>query len=201
MKVLNFPENFEKLHHAYIVSSSSAVEIWEEIESNLDFKKTANPDALYMSFESFGIDDARFLSDWAIKKPFGENKVAVLSFIAFTHEAQNALLKLFEEPPANTYFFIVLENRGVLLPTLLSRVQILDNTMESGVGSTSKKFFSSNLPERMKLIAKIVKDKDREGAKALVAGLLEQTRGNKKISAGDLGTLLKYERYLADRRR
>ncbi|MDA3884970.1 MAG: hypothetical protein PF638_05185 [Candidatus Delongbacteria bacterium] len=38
-------------------------------------------------------------------------------------EAQNALLKILEEPPANMYFFLISENPAFLLDTIISRCQ------------------------------------------------------------------------------
>lgn len=42
-----------------------------------------------------------------------------------TDQAQNALLKILEEPPEHTVFILTAENRSMLLPTILSRVQTL----------------------------------------------------------------------------
>jgi hypothetical protein len=54
--------------------------------------------------------------------PGGGAKVAVM-LKAETMDAPvaNALLKTLEEPPANTYFLIACEDRGSLLPTIVSR--------------------------------------------------------------------------------
>ena len=41
-------------------------------------------------------------------------------------EAQNALLKVLEEPPADFHFFLITENRNLLLPTIISRCQTID---------------------------------------------------------------------------
>lgn len=41
-------------------------------------------------------------------------------------EAQNALLKVLEEPPANFHFFLITEHRNQLLPTILSRCQTVE---------------------------------------------------------------------------
>ena len=40
-------------------------------------------------------------------------------------QAQNAALKILEEPPANTYFFLLCESAGMLLPTVRSRAPVL----------------------------------------------------------------------------
>lgn len=42
-----------------------------------------------------------------------------------TQEAQNALLKVLEEPPADTVVILTAQSKRMLLPTILSRVQIL----------------------------------------------------------------------------
>ncbi len=42
-----------------------------------------------------------------------------------TQEAQNALLKVLEEPPADTIIILTAESKRALLPTILSRVHVL----------------------------------------------------------------------------
>lgn len=44
---------------------------------------------------------------------------------SMTPQAQNALLKLLEEPPASVYIILLCENIGGLLPTVLSRAPVL----------------------------------------------------------------------------
>jgi hypothetical protein len=58
----------------------------------------------------------------AFALPGGRPKVAVM-LKAETMDAPvaNALLKTLEEPPADTYFLIACEDRGALLPTIVSR--------------------------------------------------------------------------------
>lgn len=41
-----------------------------------------------------------------------------------THQAQNALLKTFEEPPTNAFFVLVTDNVQGLLPTIISRAKV-----------------------------------------------------------------------------
>lgn len=41
-------------------------------------------------------------------------------------EAQNAFLKLLEEPPRNTYFILTVESANQVLPTIRSRCQVVD---------------------------------------------------------------------------
>ncbi len=48
-------------------------------------------------------------------------KIIVIMARAFREEAQNFLLKIFEEPPKNVCFVIVAPSKNVFLPTILSR--------------------------------------------------------------------------------
>lgn len=58
------------------------------------------------------------LSPWRV--------VAIDSMDELNREASNALLKILEEPPANTLFFLVSHAPGRLLPTIRSRCRRLD---------------------------------------------------------------------------
>ena len=54
-----------------------------------------------------------------------EVKYLIISARSFTVEAQNALLKILEEPPRNIEIIIVTESKSVLLPTVRSRLQVI----------------------------------------------------------------------------
>lgn len=77
--------------------------------------------------KTIGVSEVRDIRYQAYVKP------QELSFRAFiidraetmTPEAQNALLKIFEEPPANVFFFLLCDNASALLPTVRSRAPML----------------------------------------------------------------------------
>lgn len=74
--------------------------------------------------KSIGIAPVRALKESAFIKP-GELdfKFYILEDAdLLTEQAQNALLKLLEEPPKAVYFFLLCENAASLLPTVRSRV-------------------------------------------------------------------------------
>ena len=90
-----------------------------------------HPDVEYYggdgSRRSFHIDTLRQLRQNAWLLP-GEApcRVCVLCGAEnMTDQAQNALLKILEEPPEHTVFILTAENRAMLLPTILSRVQTI----------------------------------------------------------------------------
>ena len=90
-----------------------------------------HPDVEYYggdgSRRSFHIDTIRQLRQNAWLLP-GEApcRVCVLCGAEnMTDQAQNALLKILEEPPEHTVFSLTAENRAMLLSTILSRVQTI----------------------------------------------------------------------------
>jgi len=54
-----------------------------------------------------------------------EYKVFIMWMPEFLGKEGNKLLKLIEEPPANTLFLLVAENEDLILPTILSRTQLV----------------------------------------------------------------------------
>lgn len=61
----------------------------------------------------------------SLKAFSGRNKVIIIwGANLILEKAANKLLKLLEEPPANTYFLLIAEHTDNMLPTILSRCQI-----------------------------------------------------------------------------
>ncbi len=54
-----------------------------------------------------------------------EYKILVMWMPEYLGQEGNKLLKLIEEPPANTLFILVAENESLILPTILSRCQLV----------------------------------------------------------------------------
>lgn len=81
---------------------------------------------------SIGITEIRQLKDWAYLKPFNkQSKYALLAnFHTATHEAQNAILKLLEEPPTATHFLIHVNDPQNVLQTIVSRCEIIHHIDE-----------------------------------------------------------------------
>ena len=90
-----------------------------------------HPDVVLLSSSggrfSFHIEDIRFLrSDAYVVPNDADKKIYILENAQdMTAQAQNALLKILEEPPRNVYFFILTTRRELLLPTVISRGQVI----------------------------------------------------------------------------
>lgn len=74
------------------------------------------------------VDEMRAVIDWSSQTSSrGGNMVAVIHPAhAMNINASNALLKVLEEPTANTYFLLVTDQPARLLPTIRSRCQVID---------------------------------------------------------------------------
>ena len=116
------------LHHAYLIEGEHDMiveEILEFIES-LKIKTIGNADVSRISLDSFKVEDARNLRSYAAEKSFSAaKKIFIISVNNFLLEAQNSLLKMFEEPIENTHFFLIVPDVNSLLKTLVSRFYVI----------------------------------------------------------------------------
>lgn len=76
---------------------------------------------------STGIEIIRKFQEKIFLKPYkSKEKIIIIEHAEdITIEGQNALLKILEEPPSNTFIFLLVTNEDILLPTILSRCQIV----------------------------------------------------------------------------
>lgn len=123
--------DINNLHHAYLIEGEKKALI-TEILSFLDHSGIAianNPDFVQIDVDSFKIDDARALKLHATERGLsvGKNakKIFIVSANNFLLEAQNSLLKLFEEPIEHTHFFVITPDTSVFIQTLISRLYVI----------------------------------------------------------------------------
>ena len=64
-----------------------------------------------------------------------ETKTIIIVAQNFRNEAQNALLKILEEPPKNIHFIIITRNKTALLPTIRSRLVVEDMREKSEIAA------------------------------------------------------------------
>ncbi|WKZ26587.1 MAG: hypothetical protein QY304_00580 [Candidatus Paceibacterota bacterium] len=168
-----------KKHHAYLVLSANGngLELLKKIvQSGLDIETTGNPDYWEKQIETFGIDDSRDLKRIYLSRALKENnpKVILVKTSFITTEAQNALLKILEDPSPQTFFFFLMPSKEGLIPTLLSRFMVLEKAI---VGEEEKPplepeiFLSLSVPARLKSVAKIIAVKDRAVAEKAIDAL------------------------------
>ncbi len=159
-----------------------------------------HPDLLVFEYGLFSVDDAREVARFASSSPIqGDKKVVVIAATRIFHEAQNALLKLFEEPPQGVVLVLVVPSLGQLLPTLRSRVLVLSS--EGMSVNPAEAFLARTAAEREKFITKILdrtksdKDEEKQAARgellSMVEGLVRLVyEANKNNESEELRSLL-----------
>jgi DNA polymerase III delta prime subunit len=154
-------------HHASLIFADSL-----ESSSLPDEYKKQTTDVLHFIRERFSIDDARELSSLSLQTPLqAQKRTFILAVKDIAVEAQNALLKLFEEPPAHAQFYIVAPVTLQLLPTLRSRLRVEDSFVDAGLSNDAYSAFKkASYAERMALIAEKTKEKDRIWITQLLLG-------------------------------
>ncbi|MEK7175628.1 MAG: hypothetical protein AAB693_02395 [Patescibacteria group bacterium] len=116
----------KSLHHAYLIEGEKEIILPEILllMENFGIKTSGNPDFYHINLDTFKIEDARNLKSLSSEKAFGDEndkKIFLISVNNFLLEAQNSLLKIFEEPIENTHFFIIVPDTNFLLKTFISR--------------------------------------------------------------------------------
>ena len=103
--------------------------------------------------ETFGIEEARELRLLSTRKAVSGQALGKIFFIApmrLTLEAQNTLLKTFEDPFPRTYFFLATRVESLIVPTLRSRMQTIRVSQDLTLGSRdAEAFLSLSLKDRL----------------------------------------------------
>lgn len=122
--------------------------------------------------QSIGIEDIKRIQKKLFLKPLKSKQKAVIIEDAslLTPEAQNALLKVLEEPPAQTIIILGADSKESLLPTILSRCTLIA-LEEDALKFTAKereeymniieRLPTMSLRDRLKTAEQIAKDKDK----------------------------------------
>ncbi|MDP3734938.1 MAG: hypothetical protein Q8R39_00745 [bacterium] len=202
-------------HHAYIlegVFEALREPLVRRLEEAFGLSAAGNPDFFILEHAVFGIDEARELAERASRRPVaGGRQVFVIGVSGLTREAQNALLKLFEEPGVGTHFFLVVPTAEVLLPTLRSRAALFD-AREIGAAASDAyadeippEAFLESLPgRRLEILKSLITAKDAPCAARFLASIERalHARSGEMITHENVfyfETLARCRSYLRDR--
>lgn len=175
MNLSDILSSLESMSHAYALEGGGHTRdaLLVHLKS-IDFDHAGHPDAFVRTYESFGIDESREITIRATRKPLmAPRNIFVLTTPTMTSEAQNALLKTFEEPAASATFFLITPSVEVLLPTLRSRLQVIaaDNVRaEEGMISVAE-FLAATPAERIKLVEPLLKERKAGDVIAFLGGI------------------------------
>lgn len=157
-----------KQHHANLLIGPTD---WAFTRLPAEYR-TQTQDVRHYEYEKLTIKDARmFIAEANLKAVEGDARVFVISAKNMLREAQNALLKLFEDPNPNTFFYLILPTADLLLPTLASRLSILE--VHTGVKSNEifTTFLSASYRGRLSFIDAKSKEQDHTWFEEIVRGL------------------------------
>ncbi len=208
----------KKLHHAYVVEGERG-EVRKELEEflvgELKVVVRGNPDFWAGEFDVMGIDEARMIAEMQTRRAAveGAKKIFIIAANGLTREAQNSLLKVFEEPTPDTHFFLIMPSAEILLPTLRSRLSVISPELGSSASKwdgEAEKFLKAVPAARLEIakdMATDVSDEDLTKADAIsflnsVESLLHEKIGKKTLNneqAKAFQELIKMRDYLNDR--
>lgn len=132
------------MFHSTIITHSNAQVRNTYIETVLLQEKINKIDQLFLDDESIGIAQIRKLMPFISQKPiYSRFKVIIISGDNLTLEAQQALLKLLEEPPEYVHMYISISQSEKLIGTILSRTKLVQlNSIENlEIGDSDKMGF------------------------------------------------------------
>ena len=143
------------LHHAYLIEGEKEEIIPDILEflKNIGVETKSNPDFNQIVLDSFKIEDARNLKSQSMERGIsGNKKVFIIAVNNFLLDAQNTLLKMFEEPIENTHFFLIVPDTAIILPTILSRLYLIKSKKgsENNLKEAEELFKAKYLPEYKK---------------------------------------------------
>jgi DNA polymerase III delta prime subunit len=193
-------------HHAYYIED--ALSKWEDYQHKVRVDEgygENDPNFVTRVYEKFGIDEARGLIELSSLRNTGARAVYFLTAASMTSEAQQALLKLFEEPQQGTTY-ILLVPHGTLIPTLKSRFMAFPRKVEAEASTTgqAREFLASPYKKRSDWIAATLKEE--EDSRERVRTFLNELEGELYTKIGQGHEYLKgleeiqhFRQYLSDR--
>ncbi|MDD5721316.1 MAG: hypothetical protein PHT16_02630 [Candidatus Pacebacteria bacterium] len=160
---MNILEHLDKnnLHHAYLIEGARE-EIFLEIKEflkKIDVDTVGNPDFVNISIDNFKIDDAFALRSMSAGKSFSSVKKIFLIYAnTMSIDAQNVLLKMFEEPIENTHFFLIVPDANFLLKTFISRFYLISARpcLDEEEAKEIEKFIKMPLKNRIDYIKELL---------------------------------------------
>jgi hypothetical protein len=177
------------IHHAFIIKGGAETvrHLISFLEKEHSIVVHGNPNFFYNEVETFSIDDSRALVSSQSMTGFDSaKKIFIISFDSITTEAQQSLLKVLEEPTPETHFFFVTPNTEIFLPTIISRVRLIEpvgTSSVSGVKFDAVEFYGATPAKRISMCASLIKAKSRRRTRAfldeLEKGGFELFRGGK----------------------
>lgn len=156
-------------HHAYVYYASDTAVLPLVLQK-------PSVDTEHFSTPRWGIADSRRVQEAALRAPLtASQRSIIIHFAQATVEAQNALLKVLEEPNSSTVFYLLVPNPQQLLETVRSRLQPVALEQTGRDTTEYQQFVSLPLAERLERVVQAAKEKDTTWQHAVFSGALLDT--------------------------
>jgi DNA polymerase-3 subunit delta' len=148
--------------------------ITSEIDSAIEELKAklAPFRVVVFSEENFKIEHAKLVTQEAYISE-ADTKYIIIAAKEFTSVAQNSLLKILEEPPTNIEFIIISPTKSNLLPTVRSRLPIVQQNQHKAHADLSLQLKRLDYAEVFAFLKEHARI-DKNGAKELVEALFKK---------------------------
>ncbi len=174
------------LYHSYIVEGDPdtvALDLRVYLEERGDASR-ASSDVLCQVYNSFTVEDSEKIKEWHSEMGITETKkICIIGTKFINHDAERTLLKMIEEPKADTHFFIVVPNSRMLLDTILSRAHVIKVRKENvDRAKNALGFYKSKSKDRIKLVSDLIEEhKDSIGSGSVRFHATELINGLEEI--------------------
>ena len=202
---MNIPKTLAELHHVYIMSCDAST-LMDALESR-GVPRQGSPDVYTYECQQLKVDDARAISERATTNPLVlARRVFVVSAAVIMHEAQNALLKMLEDPRGNAVFFFLVPFPERLLSTFRSRAHIITSVEEKEgphkTDTDAMRFLKAKPAERLtmlELFTKKRKDDEERDFSGILLFLDELERAMGTRNPEGLRAVYRAKRYVTDK--
>lgn len=156
-------------HHAYVYYTTSLAALPTELQQ-------PSVDVVHLRSPQWGIAQSRELAAAASTRPVERDvRALVVQTERLTNEAQNALLKLLEDPPATTCVHVLVPGPDRLLETVRSRLQVATTETQTAADADWQTLRAQPLATQLSEITARTKAKDTGWQHAVLTAAVADT--------------------------
>lgn len=170
--------------HAYLVVGTDEKEVLAKVDELSD-----KLGKMRLDFSLTKIEEVRNLARFTKLSQDKPTTIVIKGVETSTPEALNAFLKSLEEPQTNIKFILTTSSEHKLLPTIVSRCQVVRVTEKNKSSiSLAKKFLKLSTPQKFILLDKI---KKKEEATKFLEELIKSLHALLIIGKNDIKSIAK----------
>jgi hypothetical protein len=150
-------------HHAYVLHGSpeSLATVTTVLPDLLDITGIDPLDVHHFDFSDGSVDDVRALQARVYLAPRGETALFVVFAPQLTLAAQNALLKVLEDPPIHACIVLAVRSPLSLIPTIRSRVHpLFVRAAADAYDAEARLLFSLTPEDRLARVERSIESRD-----------------------------------------